>query len=44
MQLQVKESSDRIASAQSLAEKFAQTAIARDAQAGTPKQERDRHS
>ncbi|MDZ4876580.1 MAG: putative FMNH2-dependent monooxygenase SfnC [Chroococcidiopsis cubana SAG 39.79] len=42
MQLQVKESSDYIALAQSLAEEFAQTAIARDTEAGTPKQERDR--
>lgn len=42
MQLQVKESSDYMTLAQSLAEEFAQTAIARDTQAGTPKQERDR--
>ena len=42
MQLQVRESLDYITLAQSLAEEFAQTAIARDARAGTPKQERDR--
>ncbi|NMG06009.1 acyl-CoA dehydrogenase family protein [Brasilonema sp. UFV-L1] len=40
--IETKKSEDYIAVAKSLAEEFAQTAVARDAKGGTPKQERDR--
>ncbi len=40
--IETRESEDYIVLAKSLAEEFAQTAVARDAKGGTPKQERDR--